>query len=137
MAKLTLTIDSNDFEYITKELNIEVDVTQDKILEIINKHFNLEETISNHIRSMFIKEGTDYKGKQYKYLSPEISKMITDQMKPILETQVGNYIRTEHHTATRIIDEEVKKHIEIGIRNGIKVYAEEISKKLAKSISGN
>ncbi len=29
----------------------------------------------------------------------------------------------------------VKRHIEIGIRNGIKVYAEKISKKLAESLN--
>ena len=134
MAKLTLTIDSDDFDYIAKELNIEVDVTQDKILEIINKNFNLEETISKQIRRNFLQEVSDVKG-QYRYLMPEVCELIRKQMKPIIETQVGNYIRTEHHTAQQIVDEEVKKHIEIGIRNGIVAYAEKISKKLAESLN--
>ena len=90
MAQLTLTIDSDEFDYIARELNLEVDVTEDKVREIIAEHFDLKEMIKKSVRDMFISEGTTYGGKPYKHLSAEIKGMISDDVKPIIDTEVGN-----------------------------------------------
>ncbi len=134
MAKIHLTLDSDDFDNILDVLGLEVDVKQEKVKEMIAKSFDLEAMLIAQIRNIFISEGTTYNGDKYKGLTPEIKKLIYNELKPHIKNSVGNYVRTENHTCQKLIDSSVKKHIEEGIENGIRHYAKTLSEKLGRAM---
>lgn len=70
-------------------------------------------------------------------LYQEIRKQVDDYMNRHLPTQVGNYVRTQAHTASQIIDKTVRKEVEEGIEAGIRHFAKMKTKQLAETIASD
>jgi len=85
------------------------------------------------VEKVLKEETTAHAGPLYQ----EIRKQVDDYMNRHLPTQVGNYVRTQAHTASQIIDKTVRKEVEEGIEAGIRQFAKTKTKQLAETIASD
>ena len=120
---MKITLNINDIRQLMRESDTEIEFDLPAF-----KTMGLDEAIAKAITEQTAQAGPLYQ---------EIRKQVDKYLNQHMQTEVGNYIRTQDHTTNRIITEAVKKEIEAGIRNGIEHYAKKKATQIANTLLGD
>jgi hypothetical protein len=118
--KATLT--AADLEYLMGYVPLEVELDP-SVFEAIGLKEAVEKVLQDDVTC---RAGTLYQ---------EIRKQVDEYLKRHLPCEVGNYVRTQDHTAQRIIRGAVTKEVESGIESGIRHFAKQKSEQIATALA--
>jgi len=103
-------LDTEDIQTLIDSEELEVEFDPSVFLRI-----GLKEAVEKTLNEHTARAGSLYQ---------EIRRQVDEYMNEHLPTNVGNYVRTQAHTAHAIIGESVRVEVEAGIRSGIRAFAQ-------------